>query len=176
MQYDENTPRNERTISGVKVQVIAPYAEGQTITAAEASMLNQTIAENFSNNLRERIGKFVPEGSPEGTEPRVATAEEAQAIVEAYASKYQPGVRQGGGGGARALDPVEKEMKVIATAKLDAFLKEKGLTRKKVEFSTLLSKLIADNESTLRTSAEKIVAARQKQTGGELDLSGVSVG
>jgi predicted membrane GTPase involved in stress response len=174
MDYNAETARVERTIAGVKVSVIAPYAEGYVVNAGEAAMLNQTLAENFSNNLREKIGEHVPEGSPEGTEPRQATVEEAQAIVDAYMGEYVPGVRRAGAGGARTLDPVEKEMKVIAQGKLDELLKSKGLTRKKVDFAALTAKLISDNETALRASAEKIVAARNKQTAGDLDVSAIS--
>ena len=51
MQFDKDTPRKERTIAGITVQVIQPFAEGQVLTEATAAILNQTIAENFSNNL-----------------------------------------------------------------------------------------------------------------------------
>lgn len=174
MDYNAETPRVERTIAGVKVSVIAPYAAGYAVNDGEAAMLNQTLAENFSNNLRDKIAEYVPEGSPEGTAGRQATVEEAQAIVDKYMGEYAPGVRRAGAGGTRTTDPVEKEMKIIASGKLDELLKSKGLTRKKVDFSALLTKLISDNESALRSSAEKIVAARNKQTSGELDISGVS--
>ncbi len=174
MDYNTETKRVERTIAGVKVSVIAPYAEGYTVNEGEAAMLNQTLAENFSNNLRDKIAEYVPEGSPEGTAGRQATVEEAQAIVDKYMGEYVPGVRRAGAGGARTLDPVEKEMKIIASSKLDDLLKSKGLTRKKVDFATLLGKLISDNEKALRASAEKIVAARDKQTSNDLDLGGIS--
>lgn len=178
MKYEADTPRVERTIAGVKVSVIAPYAEGQTIGAGEAAMLNQTLAENFSNNLRDKIGAYVPEGTYNeqnpAPEPRVATVEEAQAIVDKYMGEYEPGVRRAGAGGARTLDPIEKEMKVIAQGKLDELLKSKGLTRKKVDFAALLSKLIEDNKTALRASAEKIVAARNKQSQNDLDVSAIT--
>jgi len=174
MDYNTETPRVERTIAGVKVSVIAPYAEGYVVNSGEAAMLNQTLAENFSNNLRDKIAEYVPEGSPEGTEARQASVEEAQAIVDKYMGEYVPGVRRAGAGGARTLDPVEKEMKAIAQGKLDELLKSKGLTRKKVDFAALTSKLITDNEAALRASAEKIVAARNKQTAGDLDVSAIS--
>jgi hypothetical protein len=175
MDYNAETPRVERTIAGVKVSVIAPYAAGYTVNEGEAAMLNQTLAENFSNNLRDKIGEYVPEGSPEGTEARVASVEEAQAIVDKYMGEYVPGVRRAGAGGARTLDPVEKEMKIIASGKLDELLKSKGLTRKKVDFAALLTKLISDNEPALRSSAQKIVAARDKQSANDLDVAGIEI-
>ena len=176
MDYNTDTPRVERTIAGVKVSVIAPYAEGHVVGAGEAAMLNQTLAENFSNNLRDKLAEYVPEGSPEGTAPRQATVEEAQAIVDAYMGEYVPGVRRSGAGGTRTLDPIEKEMKIIAQGKLDELLKSKGLTRKKVDFAALTAKLIDDNKDALRASATKIVAAREKQTAGDLDVSSIGFG
>lgn len=167
MTYDENTPRNSRTIAGLKLTVPAPYAEGQAITAAEAQMLNQTVAENFSNNLRKRIEGFVPAGSPEGTEPRLASLEEAQAIVDAYAAVYSPGVRQGGGGGRTSLTPVEREVKAIATNKIAEFLKSRNQKRADVDFPALVAKLIEVHGEALTRMAEKIVAARDKATGGD---------
>jgi len=175
MDYNADTPRVERTIGGVKVSVISPYAEGHAVNAGEAAMLNQTLAENFSNNLRDKIAEHVPEGSPEGTEARQASVEEAQAIVDKYMGEYVPGVRRAGAGGTRTLDPIEKEMKVIAQGKIDELLKSKGLTRKKVDFPALTAKLISDNEQALRASATKIVAAREKQSAGELDLAGIEL-
>jgi hypothetical protein len=177
MEYSNETPRVSRTIAGIEVQVIAPYAAGHVVTDGEAAMLNQTLAENFSNNLRTKLEKFVPEGSPEGTEPRAATAEEAQAIVDQYAGVYQPGVRRtGSGGGAVRLDPIEKEMKAIATQKLSDLLREKKLTRKQVKFDELLQTLLTNNADALRAAATKIVKARNQNTGGDLDLSAVDFG
>lgn len=176
MQVTNDTPRQARTIAGISgLMIPQPYADGQTINAAEASMLNQTIAENFSNNLRKRIEEFVPEGAPEGTKPRKATAEEAQAIVDAYAGEYEPGVRRSGGGGGKAsLSPVEVEMRNIATAKLKEVLKSKGLRQKDVAFTELRDQLIAQNEEPLRKAAEKIVRAREKETSGDDLLASIN--
>lgn len=167
-----DTPRNQRTIGGIIVQVPAPYAEGQTITAGEAAMLNQTLAENFSNNLRKKVEQFVPEGAAEGTTPRVATVEEAQALVDAYAASYEPGVRTGGGGGGRkTLDPVEKEMRVIARESLNGLLAKQGLKRAEVDYDSLLDQIVTDHEAALRSKAEKIVKARTNNSLDDIDVS-----
>jgi hypothetical protein len=151
-----DTPRNARTIAGVLVQVPAPYAEGHVVSAGEAAMLNQTLAENFSNNLRKRVAEY-----QDGDTTREATPEEAQTIVDEYAGVYEPGVRRaGGGGGRRTLDPVEKEMRVMARAALDDLLKKQGIKRKDVEYDDLLEQVLADHEATLRPKAEKIVKQR----------------
>lgn len=167
-----DTPRNQRTIGGIVVNVPAPYAEGHVVSAGEAQMLNQTLAENFSNNLRTKVEKFVPAGSPEGTAARVATAEEAQGLVDAYAGTYEPGVRRAGSGGGRAsLDPVEKEMRVIARESLNNLLKRQGLKRNEVSYDELLDDVLRDHADALRGKAEKIVAARSKNTLDDLDIS-----
>jgi hypothetical protein len=142
------------------------------VTAGEAAMLNQTLAENFSNNLRTKVEKFIPAGSPEGTAARVATAEEAQGLVDSYASTYEPGVRRAGSGGGRAsLDPIEKEMRVIARESLNNLLKKQGLKRNEVSYDDLLEDVLRDHADALRSKAEKIVAARSKNTLDDLDIS-----
>lgn len=163
-----DTPRNDRLIGGISVKVPAPYAEGHVVTAGEAAMLNQTLAENFSNNLREKVSKFIPEGSPDGTEARTASTEEAQALVDKYAETYEPGVRRAGaGGGRRTLDPVEKEMRIIARSSLDSLLKEQGVKRNEVKYDELLEQVLEDHGDAIRKKAEKIVKQR---TEGEIGL------
>lgn len=163
----EATQRNDRLIGGVKVTVPAPYAEGQTITAGEAAMLNQTLAENISNNLREKVQKYVPEGSPEGTVAREATGDEAQALVNAYVLAYEPGVRRAGIGGRRVLDPVEKEMRIIARSSLDNLLKTQGVKRNEVNYDELLDQVLEEHGDAIRKKAEKIVKQRSE---GDLGL------
>lgn len=169
-----DTPRKQRTIGGIVVQIPAPYAAGQTISEGEAAMLNQTLAENFSNNLRKKVEAFVPEGAAEGTAPRAATADEAQALVDSYASTYEPGVRRGGGGGgSRTLDPVEREMRVIAREALNNLLKKQGLKRNEVDYDELLEDVLDKHGDSLRSKAEKIVAARNKNSIDDLDLGDI---
>jgi hypothetical protein len=158
-----DTPRNQRTIGGLIVQVPAPYAEGHTCSAGEAAMLNQTLAENFSNNLRKKVEEF-----KDGDTTRQATAEEAQGLVDEYASTYEPGVRRsGGGGGRQTLDPVEKEMRVIARESLNNLLKKQGLKRNEVKYDELVAQIIDEHGDAIRSKAEKIVKQRD---GAGLDL------
>ena len=160
MQVTPETPTAKRTIAGVEVQVPQPYAEGHVVTAAEASMLNQTIAENFSNNLRDKIGKFI---EAEGASPRQATAEEAQAIVDAYTTAYTPGVRQGGGGGgARTLSPLEKEVRVLARGKADELLRSKNMKKADVKYDELVAKIIERSRDQLEKAAQKVLDAKSK--------------
>jgi hypothetical protein len=154
-----NSPRTERTINGFKVQVAAPYAEGQPLTAAMAAMLNQTFAENISNNTRAQLkAGFV---ASEGAEATPYTDETAQALIDKYVAEYEPGVRRGGGGEARVTDPIEREARKIAsTAALD-ILKQRGLKRNEVNFSELVDKVFAKNTDKLMAEGKKIVKAQE---------------
>lgn len=161
MQITTDTPRTARTIAGITVQVPQPYAEGHSLSSGEAQMLNQTIAENFSNNLRKRFEEFVPEGSPEGTAPRKATEAEAQQVLDTYVSTYVPGVRQGGGGRA-AVTPLEREVRELARQRINAALKAKGQKRSDVDFDALLTGLIEKRRDQLEAAAAKVLQAKER--------------
>lgn len=163
MDISADTPRVNRTIGGVSVTVPAPYAEGYALTEAEAAMLNQTFAENISNNMR---AKAVGENG----EPR--STDEFQPLVDEYVANYTPGVRQGGGGGggAKALTPIEQEMRNLASAKLKEILKSKGLKQRDVPFVELRDKILDQHGDALRSQAEKVVRAREKAAGDDSDI------
>lgn len=160
MQIAENAPRRTRTIGGIEVQVPAPYAEGHPLTQAEADMLNQTFAENISNNMRSKA--TAEDGS-------ALAADEFQKLVDEYVAGYEPGVRQGGGGGTRALSPVEVEARNLASAKLKEVLKQRGLKQKDIDFTTVRDKLLEQHRETLMAQAEKVVRAREKAAASNED-------
>lgn len=161
MQLREDCPTRARTIGGVEVQVPQPYAEGHPLTAAEAAMMNQTFAENISNNMR---AKAV------GEDGAVLTAEAFQPLIDEYVAGYEPGVRQGGGGGgARALTPIEVEVRNLATAKLKEILKQRGLKQKDIEFVKVRDQIIEQHKDVLTAQAEKVVKAREKAAGSAED-------
>lgn len=175
------TPRKPRTIAGVMVQVPQLITAETPMTPVLASILNQTFAENFSNNLRDKIAKFVPEGAAEGTAPRVATADEAQALVDSYAKTYEPGVRTGGGGGRATLTPLEREVRTLAQDALNKLLGESSIKRSQLpkdgegSYNQLLDQIVSDHGDALRARAEKIIAARERANKDGLDLGAMKL-
>ena len=111
----------EVTIGGVLVEVSQPYAEGQTINAAEAKALNQTRTENISNALRKKIQELAVDGefSPEALS-------QAAALVAEYDKSYEFTLASVGGG-RRSVDPLEKECIAIARQAISAELKKQGV-------------------------------------------------
>ena len=172
MQFDANTPRKERTIAGITVQVIQPFAEGQVLTEATAAILNQTIAENFSNNLRATLEKGVLDA--DGNKTADHTSETAQPLVDAYMAEYEPGVRRGGSGEPRVTDPVEKEARKIAREKASELIKSRGLKAKDVNMVEIAGKIFDKHRDALMAAAKKIVDARAKaEAANEFDLSDI---
>lgn len=105
-----------RHIAGIAFALTWPFAEGHTITAAEAKALNQVRSENIGNNLRKQIEEAVAAGKSET---------EIADLVAKYDSEYVFTLA-GVGGGSRALDPIEREARAIAKEVLRAHLAKTG--------------------------------------------------
>jgi hypothetical protein len=143
------------SISGEAFEVSAPYAEGHTLTAAEAKVLNQTRAENIGNNFRTAVKKALEEGKM--TEVRAAIAE--------YDARYEFSMTQ-----ARTpIDPIEAEAIKIAKEVVKARIAEKtGLSVKKyleiegneAKYDAAVDK-VAGQDDTLKL-AKKRVAEKKK--------------
>lgn len=116
-----NTMSRNLTISGVIFKLDDPYAEGHTCSAEEARALNQTRAENIRNNF----ASTVKETLGEATEATDAQLAELQKKLTDYAKGY---VFNASGGG-RAVDPIEKEARRLATAMVDAAMAKKGIAK-----------------------------------------------
>jgi len=111
------------TVQKVLVEVSQPYAEGHTITAAEAAALNQVRAENLRNNTAPKIKELVQKhGDAEKAQ------KEAQKLVSEYDKTYEFSLSSGGG--RSSMDPLEREARTIAKAYITAKIKEQGMTQK----------------------------------------------
>lgn len=139
------------TIAGKPFEVEPRYAEGHTLTANEASALNQTYFENLRNNFATR--------AKEG---------EDQAAFSAYAESYQFGVRTGGGG---SRDPVETEAMNMARDSVKAIIKKSGKNVSDYSaksISEAAAKLL-DKDPKFRELAAKRVEEMQANASTEVD-------
>lgn len=159
MQLETNTPRVEATINGFSVTVPQPYAEGQPLTAITAAILNQTFKENISNNTRAQLkAGYV---ATEGGEAQPYDDTSAQALIDKYVTEYEPGVRRGGGGEARVVDPIEREARKIATDKARELIKAQGGKVADFDVPTIAGQIFEKNKDFLLAEAKKIVKARE---------------
>lgn len=101
------------SIGGHEVEVSTPYAEGATINAIEAKVLNQTRAENIANNFRKRL--------KDAADNAEALAE-TFAAIRSYDAEYAfTAVTRGT---STALSPVERMALSLAKKWLSMKLKE----------------------------------------------------
>lgn len=104
-----------KTINGMEFDISSPYAEGHTISAIEARVLNQTRAENIGNNARAKIKEMQEAGSGD------------QEIIDYVSSVDTNYVFTAAGvSAARKLDPVEREATKIARELLKGHLAADG--------------------------------------------------
>lgn len=169
MEFNDKTPRVSRTIGGRLCKVIAPFAAGQPLTDATAAMLNQTFAENISNNTRAKIdaGPLGSDGKPTGKKFSDA---EVQKIVDDYTAEYEPGVR----GGGRSMDPAEREARKLARAEVIKLVKAQNMKQADVDLAGLTDKLFEKNRDKLLAEGARIVEAMNKASTDGLDL-GISL-
>jgi len=127
-----------------------PHVAGQPTTEAQAHVLNQTLAENARNNLRDKI-KECGENLAAG-----------QALVDEYLASYEFGKR--GGGGFRSSDPVEAQAMDDLRKAITTALVGKGLAKKDIKPSDVTAKakeiLAGPKGENMRKRARKIVKER----------------
>jgi hypothetical protein len=105
----------QKTINGLQFEISEPYAEGHTVSAIEARVLNQTRSENIGNNARAKIKEMQEAGNSEA---------EIAEYVSGLDSNYQ--FTAAGVSASRRLDPVEREAVKIARDLLRAHLAQSG--------------------------------------------------
>lgn len=163
-----------KTINGMAFELSTPYAEGHTVSAIEARVLNQTRAENIGNNVRAKIKEMQEAGNTE------------QEIID-----YVTGVdgaytfTAAGVSASRRLDPVEREATKLARELLKQHLAQsgrkltvapEGLTDEEWDdkVAAEVERIAADEQ--IVKAAQKNVAAKQKQADSLADaLTGINV-
>jgi hypothetical protein len=161
------------------VQVIQPISEATVLTPALAAILNQTLAENFSNNLRKAIEAGVPADETNGVAARDFTDDEVQALADKYMAEYEPGVRRTGDAAPRVTDPVEREARKLAKAKVAEILKARNLKPKDVGtegVADLVDKLFTKNRDAFMAAGKKVVAALEKAAAAGTDSLDLDLG
>lgn len=154
-----------------------PYAEGLTIDAAEAKVLNQVRKENLANNFRAAVQDF-KDGKPDAAKSEA----ELLAAFSALDADYKFTLTNAGG--SRKLEPWEREARslvrpelkaaIAADSAFEAQFKAMSETDQKDWFDAKLDEIIESN-ADIQKAAKKIVADRQKAaktTIGALSLSG----
>ena len=128
------------------------YSEGDTITANEASALNQTYRENIRNNFASRV-KEAQDAAGEGNPLTGDVLTKLQSELDEYVETYEFGVR-GGGGGPR--DPVMSEaMELARDAVRKALVKSgKRVTGKNADYTA----------AQISEAAKKLLAGPKGQT------------
>ncbi len=167
MNYNDQTPRGEITVKGVILTAVKPYAEGHTLTANEAAVLNQTLAENLRNNFATTVAKAVEEaGSVEAVD--VAAL---QAAFNDYQNTYEFGVRKSGGT-RTPTDPVAKEALKIAKEIVRKALKDKNYKLSEVPAEKIneLAEGLIESNPKIREAAAKRVAEAQAIAGESINL------
>lgn len=155
---------------GVEAEVTGPYAEGHTLNAIEASVLNQTWKENVGNNVRKAVAAlFETEVTAEdGTKSTVAVEktpeliQKAVDLILAAAAEYSFSERKSGGG-RRVMDAFEKECRAIAKEMLTDRLSKQGIALKDVAKEDAEAKITEwAAHPKVQAAAKKALDARAK--------------
>jgi hypothetical protein len=165
------TPTHDITVAGMIFAAPAPYTEGHTLTANEAAVLNQTLAENLRNNFASQVKKAVDAAAVEGAEP-VDEAALSEAFTT-YVAGYEFGVRRTGSGGGRVtLDPIDREALKLAIEKVKAAIKAKGIVLKDVpnEVIRVKAEEVLAKYPQIREQAIALIALKAESATEELDL------
>lgn len=167
MEFAPDTPTGQFVIQGITLSIPKPFAEGQVLKANEASVLNQTLAENIRNNLADKVGKAEEELKAKGADDE-AVRKACQELVNGYLAVYSFGVRRAGG---RSVDPVEREAYSLAEEQVKAAIRQMGhkITAYKDMLSDLVEQALADNPGFMK-EAKAIVDRRKKATQGVINL------
>ena len=128
-----------------------PYAEGQSLSAIEAKVLNQCFAENIANNQR----KFVKAAMDGGDD--APTMDEVVAGFAEYAAAYE--FSEAAAGGSRSTKtPLEREAEKIAKQLVNKKLRDSKRTKKDVsddDYAAAVAKL-AEDDKVLKIAKRRV--------------------
>lgn len=169
--------RQSIVIQGYDFTIPAPYGEGHTLTANEASALNQLYAENIRNNSAARIKAAKAAAEEAGAEFSLDTAmvgegEDAvtlRAAIEDYAATYEFGARRTST--KEPVDPIQREAFRIAKEVVSAKLASKGVKQKDLGegvYDQYVQSVVGQEK--VQKLAAKRVADREKLQGEDFDL------
>lgn len=112
------------TVYGHTFTVPDRYAEGHVMTAAEATALNDRLAEMISHMVRNGPLADLSKGDTPTAEQIAAS----EALIAERVKTYEFGAGRGSGEGRAPADPVQAEAYAIARAKVKEAIKGKGWT------------------------------------------------
>ena len=144
---------------GVTVTLQDRYAEEHACNSAEADVLNQVVAQNIGNNVREDIRKLMGIETPEGEKPLMPTQaqiEEHSAGVQALVDEYAKDYTLASGGRRVIRDPVERIAWRMAKEHLDDYIRDNGHKRSEIPEE----EYVAERE---KLAAHKDVVAAAKE-------------
>jgi hypothetical protein len=156
----KSTPQRKIKAQGHIVSVPEPFAEGHSVSVAEANVLNQVFAENLRNNIATKIKAAAEAGEP-------LSDEQVQELFTEYATQYEFGIRSV----AEPVDPVEKEARSLARTAVNAALRKQNIKVSDLEdgkHDELIDAAL-DKHPHFREEAERRVAATQ-ESAADIDL------
>lgn len=169
MELNEQTPTKEITIKGLQFVVPAPYTEGHVLKANEASVLNQTLAENLRNNFAGTVADEIEKvGSPDKVDLNAL-----QAALDAYVVEYDFGVRRAGaGGGQPKLEPRVRIARDLAKAKVREQIRKAGhkVTAFSAEKIADLAMSLVEKNPFFLEEADRQIKAQQAAAADTIEI------
>lgn len=159
------------TIQGHRFEIKTPPFVAGPIELSEgmAHTLTQTRAENLRNNFANKV-KAALNGDSELSPEQL---ERLQADFDAYADKYEFGVRQAGSG-RTPIDPVEKEMLKLAKDDIaKAYFAKYAEKATKEVLNENSEKLLELKGDAYRKRAVAIM--KQREAAGDADLAALGL-
>lgn len=147
----------------------APYEEGHVVSANEASVLNQTFAENLRNNFAKTVKGKKEEVEKEN---RGLSDDEIAALqleFEEYAGTY---TFNGKRASRAPADPIMREATKLAREALRAILRKRGIEVFDDRFDELVAEILETRPQYKEEAARRVAAL--KETGAE-SLEGIGL-